>query len=43
MAKAEERGTHDTTQAKLEWLEQLREEARHAGSDAAVEKHHAKS
>ena len=33
MAKAEERGVHESTEAKLEWLEQLREEARHAGSE----------
>ncbi len=38
MAKAEERGTHESTEAKLEWLEQLREEARHAGSETAVER-----
>jgi len=38
MAKAEERGTHESTEAKLEWLEQLREEARHAGSEQAVER-----
>src|SRR4051812_44398926 len=40
MAKAEERGTHESTEAKLEWLEQLREEARHAGSEKAVERQH---
>jgi propionyl-CoA carboxylase beta chain len=31
-----ERGTHDTTQAKLEWLQELREEALHAGKEPAV-------
>src|SRR2546426_3114996 len=31
----------ESTGAKLRRLEQLREEARHAGSDAAIEKHHA--
>jgi propionyl-CoA carboxylase beta chain len=41
MAKAEERQAHETTDAKLRWLRELREEARHAGSDSAVEKHHA--
>jgi propionyl-CoA carboxylase beta chain len=29
---------HETTQAKLEWLRELREQALHAGSEAAVEK-----
>ena len=39
MAKAEERGTmHESTEAKLEWLEQLREEALHAGSEKSVER-----
>ncbi|MGH3001404.1 MAG: acyl-CoA carboxylase subunit beta [Gaiellaceae bacterium] len=33
--------THDTTRAKLDWLEQLRGEARHAGSEKSVEKHRA--
>src|SRR3982751_3811074 len=41
MAKAEERRTHETTQEKLEWLNELRDEARHAGSESAVEKHRA--
>jgi propionyl-CoA carboxylase beta chain len=41
MAKAEERRTHETTAEKLELLRELREEALHAGSGAAVEKHHA--
>ena len=40
MAKAEERRTHETTDAKLAWLEQLREEALHAGSESAVAKQH---
>jgi propionyl-CoA carboxylase beta chain len=38
MAKAEERRMHETTEAKLAWLEQMRDDARHAGSDSAVEK-----
>src|SRR5580765_1971670 len=39
MAKAEERGMmHESTEAKLEWLEQLREEALHAGSEKSVER-----
>ena len=38
MAKAEERATHESTEAKLEWLEQLREEALHAGSEKSVER-----
>src|SRR5215208_4608585 len=41
MAKAEERRAHDTTEAKLEWLRELRDEAQHAGSESAVEKHRA--
>src|SRR5215470_11101737 len=41
MAKAEEERTHESTEAKLEWLAQLREEARHAGSGRAVERHRA--
>jgi propionyl-CoA carboxylase beta chain len=40
MAKAEKR-THDSTREKLEWLEELRDEALHAGSGKAVEKHRA--
>src|SRR5438105_10269109 len=35
---AEGHGTHDTTQAKLEWLRELREQALHAGSERAVQK-----
>jgi len=31
-----EKETHDTTKDKLEWLEELRREARHAGSEKAV-------
>jgi propionyl-CoA carboxylase beta chain len=30
--------THDTTQAKLEWLRELRDEALHSGSERAVAK-----
>jgi len=40
MADSEKR-THDTTRAKLDWLEQLRAEARHAGSEQSVAKHRA--
>jgi propionyl-CoA carboxylase beta chain len=40
VAKAEKR-THDTTQEKLDWLEELRGQALHAGSVGAVEKHRA--
>ena len=36
-----DRGTHATTDEKLVWLEQLREESRHAGSDKAVARHQA--
>src|SRR6476661_2341275 len=39
MAKAEERATHASTEEKLAWLEQLREDALHAGSERAVERH----
>src|SRR5882757_6811632 len=31
-------GMHETTQERLEWLRDLREEALHAGSDTAVQK-----
>jgi propionyl-CoA carboxylase beta chain len=31
-------GVHETTQQRLEWLRELREEALHAGSDKAVQK-----
>src|SRR3954466_16118479 len=31
--------THDTTRDKLEWLAELRDEARRAGSEASVAKH----
>src|SRR5258708_24886781 len=30
--------THDTTEAKLAWLEQLRDESEHAAGEAAVER-----
>jgi len=30
--------THDTTQAKLEWLRELRDQAAHAGTEQAVER-----
>ena len=36
MAKAENPGVHATTSEKLEWLSELREEARHAGSEHSV-------
>jgi propionyl-CoA carboxylase beta chain len=39
VAKAEKR-THQTTAEKLQWLAELRDEARHAGSEKAVAKHH---
>ncbi|MFL6013813.1 MAG: carboxyl transferase domain-containing protein, partial [Gaiellaceae bacterium] len=39
MAKAEEKRTHDSTEEKLAWLEQVREDALHAGSERAVERH----
>src|SRR5216684_7504725 len=32
---------HETTEQKLAWLKELREQALHAGSEEAVEKHHA--
>src|SRR2546425_853989 len=35
MARTEKR-THETTREKLDWLEQLRDEARHAGSPQSV-------
>jgi acetyl-CoA carboxylase carboxyltransferase component len=41
MAKAEERRTHETTEEKLDWLRELREASRHAGSESAVEKQRA--
>jgi propionyl-CoA carboxylase beta chain len=33
------RETHETTQEKLEWLEELREQALHAGSEKSVARH----
>ena len=41
MAKAEDKRAHETTEEKLEWLRDLQDEARHAGSERAVEKHRA--
>src|SRR6187455_1361597 len=38
MAKAEERASHESTEEKLAWLAELREEAIHAGSEKAVER-----
>ncbi len=38
MSQTEKR-THDTTRAKLQWLAELRDEARHAGSEKSVAKH----
>ncbi len=42
MAKAPDRGhderVHETTREKLEWLRELRDEARHAGSEKSVAK-----
>src|SRR6266852_3403882 len=40
MAKADERTTHDSTEAKLAWLAELQEQALHAGSEQAVERQH---
>src|SRR3954464_5058431 len=39
MAEAEEERTHDSTEEKLAWLEQLREDALHAGGERAVARH----
>src|SRR4051812_45309891 len=42
MAKAPDKGhgrTHETTREKLEWLEELRDSAEHAGSEKSVVKH----
>src|SRR5207244_3432191 len=36
MTEESHRESHETTQAKLEWLRELREEALHAGSEGAV-------
>src|SRR6476659_2899104 len=38
MARTEKR-THETTADKLEWLEELRDEATHAGSEKSVARH----
>ncbi len=38
MANAEKR-THETTQEKLDWLEELRDQSEHRGSEKAVTKH----
>src|SRR3954454_3102554 len=38
MARAEEERTHDSTGEKLAWLEQVREDALHSGSERAVER-----
>ncbi len=40
MSKAEKRA-HETTREKLEWLEDLRDQSKHHGSEQAVEKHKA--
>ncbi len=40
MAQTEKRG-HETTEEKLQWLAELRDEARHAGSPKSVAKHRA--
>src|SRR5689334_24434407 len=34
-----DRRTHDTTRDKLDWLVELRDEARHAGSEKSVARH----
>ena len=31
--------THETTAGKLEWMQELREQARHAGSEKSVARH----
>src|SRR6266496_3993446 len=38
MARAEDRRIHETTREKLEWLEELRDEAEHAGSEQSIAK-----
>jgi propionyl-CoA carboxylase beta chain len=38
MAQTEKNTTHETTQEKLDWLEQLRDEALHAGSEQSISK-----
>jgi propionyl-CoA carboxylase beta chain len=38
VAKTDDRRAHQTTGEKLEWLKELRDEALHAGGDAAVER-----
>jgi propionyl-CoA carboxylase beta chain len=39
MARTEKR-IHETTQEKLDWLQDLRDQSEHAGSEQAVAKHH---
>ncbi|HEY3961234.1 MAG TPA: acyl-CoA carboxylase subunit beta [Gaiellaceae bacterium] len=39
MARTEKR-IHETTQEKLDWLQELRDQSEHAGSEQAVAKHH---
>jgi propionyl-CoA carboxylase beta chain len=41
VAKAEDKRIHQTTREKLDWLQELQDDARHAGSEKAVAKHHA--
>src|SRR6266508_3255740 len=38
MARAEDERIHETTREKLEWLEELRDQAEHAGSEQSVAK-----
>ncbi|HEV8105816.1 MAG TPA: acyl-CoA carboxylase subunit beta [Gaiellaceae bacterium] len=37
--EADDQRTHSTTQERLAWLDELRDQARHAGSEASVAKH----
>src|SRR5260221_11972662 len=37
---SDDKRTHDTTQERLDWLTELRDQANHAGSGASVAKHH---
>ena len=39
MARTEKR-IHETTQEKLDWLQELRDQSEHAGSEQAIAKHH---
>jgi propionyl-CoA carboxylase beta chain len=41
VATTDNRRTHESTREKLEWLRELRDEALHAGTEKAVERHRA--